>query len=287
MKTIWVCTKHNKEQIVSQVFPLDQFEVHHIDFDTDSLGTFTPEVKRISSQSQTALIKAEKALELSNCDIGIGSEWSFQSLYFGIQTLWVECVSMKIRQSKQIIVWMASQPIQHALSLQLDELPDKKIASIIQSELKQWYAFCIQWSNQSVWHKLKYLITWRRGADIVKWLNNYNQILIHIEKAFSLWYKNITIEHDFRAHHHPERQTLIKKACEDLYQKFTTHCPQCSAIGRWVKEKEYGLPCKVCGTESKDRKSLVYICDECGLRYSEPRIDKQYTDPARCSICNP
>lgn len=284
---IWVCSKHEKKSIIASVFPQDTFQCHTVEFDTDTLGTFTPEKKRRWSQLDAALSKAIKAIELSNCDIGVGSEWSFHSTNLWLTTLCNELIVMRIRESHQPIIWSASWYIKHSISLELSDIPNDNIKQIIISECEQGYRFCIIWNKVKPRKRLEKAILRKRDRHIYKWINDYNILIQHIKSLLEWWYTSVTLEHDFRAMYHEERQVIIKKACIDAYQKYTSHCPQCKGIGRWIDSKNTGLPCELCHMPSRERKEDIYLCRLCGHTHTQKRTDKLYTDPSRCQYCNP
>lgn len=71
-------TKHRKESLVAPILePFLGVRLLHVDgFDTDALGTFTRDVKRVDSQLDTARKKARIGMDLGGTRMGIGSEGS-------------------------------------------------------------------------------------------------------------------------------------------------------------------------------------------------------------------
>jgi len=82
-----IATKHGKEDVITPLLE-EQIGVNSCvsrTLDTDALGTFSGEVERIHSPLETARMKCNMAMDISNCDLAIASEGSFgphPSLYF-------------------------------------------------------------------------------------------------------------------------------------------------------------------------------------------------------------
>ncbi len=82
-----IATKHEKESVIAplleEALGVSCFIIEG--FDTDSWGTFSGEVERKQDPIATARQKCLKAMELSNCELGVASEGSFgahPSLFF-------------------------------------------------------------------------------------------------------------------------------------------------------------------------------------------------------------
>jgi len=74
-----IATKHNKEQVIAPLIEKALGVICFIDedFDTDILGTFTPERVRKLDPISTAREKCLLAMKRTGCDLGIASEGSF------------------------------------------------------------------------------------------------------------------------------------------------------------------------------------------------------------------
>ena len=78
-RTLIIATKHQKEKVIVPLFE-KQFGARckvSINFDTDTLGTFTGEIEREHDALTTLRNKCLMAMELNNCDLGVANEGSF------------------------------------------------------------------------------------------------------------------------------------------------------------------------------------------------------------------
>ena len=87
-----IATKHQKEIVIAPILEKELGVICFIneDFDTDTLGTFTGEIERKLDPISTVREKCIKAMDLSNCDMGVASEGSFgphPSLFFVLTSL--------------------------------------------------------------------------------------------------------------------------------------------------------------------------------------------------------
>jgi len=74
-----IATMHRKELAIAPILEtaLGLRVTVPPDFDSDRFGTFTRDIDRPDSQVQTAILKAERAIELLDIDLAIASEGSF------------------------------------------------------------------------------------------------------------------------------------------------------------------------------------------------------------------
>ncbi|MDO9153157.1 MAG: hypothetical protein Q7U47_05530 [Paludibacter sp.] len=74
-----IATKHEKESIIAPILEKELGVTCFINknFNTDELGTFTGEIERVLDPISTAREKCIRAMNLSNCDLGVASEGSF------------------------------------------------------------------------------------------------------------------------------------------------------------------------------------------------------------------
>ena len=87
----------------------------------------------------------------------------------------------------------------------------------------------------------------------------------------------IIIENDFRAHCSPSRQENIKKAAEKLALRLLNLCPECKAPGWGLVDYKRGLPCQMCGLESKEAAhSEILGCTKCNFRKNGKTIYNYY-----------
>lgn len=77
--SVALLTQHGKEKLIAPILEpsLGCRIVHVTSYDTDQLGTFTGEIKRIENQINTARKKAKIGMSLNSSKIGIASEGAF------------------------------------------------------------------------------------------------------------------------------------------------------------------------------------------------------------------
>ncbi len=274
-RTILIATKHKKEEVVAPMFK-KEFNLNSrvvTNFDTDSLGTFSGEIKRLEDPLTTLRKKCLMSMEMEGADIAVASEGSFGPhpfYYFS--------------------------PIDNELVIFIDKLNG---IEIVASETSMNTNFSGR-NVESFSDVLKFAtdvkfpshgIVLRKDPnsndDIFKGIVTYNDL----KKAYdflSLKYNSVYAETDMRAMYNPSRMLVIEKAFEKLVSKIKSHCPKCDVIGFDVEDVKYGLPCARCGYKTKSVLSHHYLCKHCG--YSEDKLFPNNIiteDPMYCDMCNP
>lgn len=272
---IALLTKHKKER---EIVPLlknflgTTIELFN-SFDTDELGTFTREKKRINTQLETARFKAHKAIELSGFEIGIGSEGSFSSdPYMGMIPWNTEMIVLVDKKNDLEIVGIEQRPFK---SIQ------KKICSI--TELENLLADFDFPNNNIVIRPND-----ENDLDIRKDFQSKNELFEVCRELIRISLDGyVFVENDHRAHRSVARMEAIRYATIDLLMKCHSFCPECNAPGFWVNRGEGGLPCSYCGKISDTFQYIVYKCNKCLFEERRTRGDIHHVDPQYCNRCNP
>lgn len=271
-----IATKHGKEKVISplltkhlKVLP---FTDHHLD--TDSLGTFTGEIKRKMSPSDAAKEKCLLATKLTTCDLAIASEGSFgPHPVYGF-----------IPVNEELLVFMDFKN-----NIQIEQ----KIVSIktnFNSRLISTQKELLEFSKQ-VNFPSHALILRKINPDnkeeIIKGITDKNNLLFHFQKIKDQL-SEIRVETDMRAMYNPTRMKVIKDCAVLLVNKIKSLCPQCNFPGYGVVSSKGGLPCSQCTLPTKSVLSNTYCCKNCS--YTEDKLypNKKITEePTFCDFCNP
>lgn len=304
---IALLTKHGKQDIIAPIMraAFNSEIVHTQQFDTDTLGSFDHAIARTLSPAECALKKAYLACELTNCEQGIGSEGSFNSL-FGMGVIDEECLAFV--DVKRNIAFVASAkeavrlgPIEAS---DIDNLQEQlNMFSSAQSGLVN--------NNQQKW-MLKHSEGWHKGLSSTELLKTVVEWPVYLEP-------------DFRAMHCPARQAVIASAAHNLVIRLQALCPQCSAVnyvpkhvpkhvpkrapnhvpnhaqkhvaehakesaemhvaGHRAEAFQY-LPCELCGQQTTKIVPPHPYCDSCGFA-EQHQSEETSASAFYCHYCNP
>ncbi len=242
-----IATKHKKETVLKPILEraLGVCCVTIDILDTDLFGTFSGEVERKLDPYTTAKKKCTEAMVLSGYDLALSSEGSFGS--------------------HPIVPFL---PVDDELLLLLDKKNDLEIsvtelsthtnyraAEIISREELDAFASQAQFPAHA--------LILKRGRtdlkDMIKGITDQESLLRHFETLFSQQGK-VYVETDMRAMHNPTRMKVIEKAAFKLVEKILNTCPHCQAPGFGVVAAQAGLPCSMCGQETRSALSHLYTC---------------------------
>ena len=273
-KTVAFLTQHGKTQLIGPALEaaLGCVVVRARGYDTDCLGTFSGEIKRLDNQLQTARMKARIGMDLTGASLGIASEGSFVADPFGGWMPWNIEVLVWIDDEHQLeIVGMAQGPARsrHACLRSLSDLeefareagfPEHHLILRPQSELDPRVQ-----KGLCDWHALQQAFTvCQQQAD--------NQLVM--------------AENDHRAFCDPTRQSMIQRAAADLLQKIQSRCPVCQMPGFSITSHATGLPCRACGNGTRLAKSHTWQCHICDHKLEQATRDT-HADARCCDVCNP
>lgn len=274
-RKIVLLTKHKKEEVIKPIF--EKFigsEIVVVDsFDTDTLGTFSREITRPSSQMGTAMLKIEKGMELTGLDIGIASEGSFGNHPY-----------MPIPWNTELVVLYDKKEDFKIYGVY--ESADTNLAHLETDNYEDLLEFA-----EKIGFPQHYLIIRPDNSEsegITKDINSYELLKEAFDKALGESKQaKVFVETDMRAHANPKRMENIKKATEDLIEKLLQLCPQCSAPGFIISDKIRGLPCELCGLPSKLIQKNISQCRKCGFIREEEYPNGPTASAQYCDFCNP
>lgn len=272
-REIALLTQHGKEAILAPV--LDAAlgcRVRRVGgYDTDRLGTFSREIPRAGSQLEAARRKALLGMEIAGLPLGLASEGAFGTDPF-----------------------LGAVPWNTELVVLVDDLHGIEVVGMAQESTRFAHQLTGDWEAarrfaEDAGFPEHHLVVRPAHPDdprIVKGLDNWSALEGAFERARAQSENGLVcLEHDLRAHAHPTRRAVIRKAAEDLRDKLLSCCPDCGAPGYWLTERVPGLPCADCGAPTREARAIVWGCVRCGRR--ERQDSDRLADPGLCDICNP
>ena len=267
-------TQHGKEKIVAPLLePFLECQIFHVaGYDTDQLGTFSGEIKRLDTQIETARKKARTGMQLANLAVGMASEGAFVADPFGGLMPWnIEVVLWIDDEAQFEVIGIAQGP---ARSLQR---PLRKIADLENFAHEAGFPA----------HHLVLRPQSDQDTRMVKGIANWDQLRKAFIDCHALSSNGLVYaENDHRAFCSPTRQEMIVRATHDLMKKFDTTCPACVLPGFSVTGQKSGLLCRTCGNSTKVPISYIMSCQACN-HSEEKQSTQQWADPSQCDVCNP
>lgn len=274
-RDILIVTKHQKEKVIAPVLT-EKLHAKCIvaDYiDTDQLGTFTGEIKRVNDILTTLRKKCLTGLESTNYELAIASEGSFyphpQMWMYSMNEEWL--MLMDIKNNLEITCRVVSLNTNHNAAW----IEDKE-------SLKAF-------AKQAGFPEHGLII--RSGEDNydyqIKGIHEDSILMLEFEKIQQR-YGKIYAETDMRAMHNPKRMEVIEKAANKLVEKILSVCPICGIPGFDATDFKAGLPCEECDYPTQSILSEIYICQHC--HYKTEKIfpkGKTKEDPQYCDQCNP
>jgi hypothetical protein len=273
-----LATMHKKEEVISPL--LEEFGIKikiPSDFNTDIFGTFTRDIKRPGSQIETARLKAEKALEITDEKIAIASEGSFAP----------HPTLPYISSNKEIVIIIDKE---HDLEIIGEEF---SIETNYNSQGIQSIEEAFDFAKNIGFPQHGLIVTLNENSkdicEVFKGITTEEKLIEAVNVALK---KSPTskayIETDMRAMYNPTRMKNIEKATRNLISKISSCCPKCSTPGFTITQRIQGLPCLMCDAPTLLTKSVIYQCKKCGFKQERLFPDGiEFADPGQCIYCNP
>lgn len=268
-------TQHGKERVLGPALEhaLGCRVEHVTGYDTDLLGTFTRDISRAGTQSETARKKASVGMELSGLLLGIASEGSFgPDPYIGMFPWNIE-----------LIVWMDNER-----NLEVVGTGEGKtnFNHLLTGEWAAAQAFARE--VQFPGHHLVVRPDGEDGTYICKGIVSWQDLELAFSRALTRSSNGLVfIETDMRASANPTRMEVIGLAAEDLAHKLRSLCPACGTPGFWRVGRLPGLQCSACGTPTSETRAETFGCLKCPYRDTRDIADTTYAHPSICDYCNP
>jgi len=267
-----ITTQHGKErQFGPALRDRADITLEVATFDTDLLGTFTGTIARTRSPRDTALRKAELAVEITGCPIGLGSEGSFgphPALLFVPSALEI-VVLVDVENDLEIIASLLTPNTNHA-QLAVDEpvVPAEFLSRVGYPE----HALIVTPGGTN-----EPAATAIRDDDALRAALRHS--LNHASTAM--------ITTDLRAHLNPTRQGTLVELADRLVDRLQSSCPACDAPGWGVTTQETGRPCAECDTPTELVAADIWTCASRRCTHTDRRRRDDLADPASCPTCNP
>lgn len=274
-RTLIIATKHHKEKVIAPILEANLEVNCFVDdaFNTDSLGTFSGEVKRELTPLETARKKCLLAMEHSNCDLGVASEGSFgphPSLFFATA-------------DEEFLILIDKKNNFEIIGRELSTETNFGGIDIHTKQELLDFASQVQFPS----HALILKVSKDSHLDMAKGITSQTELLNTFERLKKT-HGSVYVETDMRAMNNPSRMLVIEKVCEKLIETIQSQCPQCQTPGFTVTDTIEGLPCDLCGTPTNSILSLIYQCKKCGYTEEKPNSRGVTTeDPMYCQFCNP
>lgn len=254
------------------------------DVDTDALGTFTGEIRRVGSMRDVAIRKARLGMRASGLRLGIASEGSIgphPAIPFfrvGIE------VMVLVDDLRGLII---------AESLIAEETTYDEIVVASVSELEPFlersgfpeHALVVAPNlTASPWWKLH-----PEKARPRKGVMEYDELIEAVDRALRISEdRRARVVTDLRAHMNPTRMKAIARLATLLAARIASECPRCHAPGFARVAPAGGLPCRVCGKASIVPRGDILRCVACTEEVEDSQLPiNASADPAECPHCNP
>jgi hypothetical protein len=278
-RTAVLATMHQKERVMSPILQLELGVKISVpaNFDTDSFGTFTREVKRLGTQIEAARLKAEKALEIAGETLGFASEGTFGP----------HPAMPYLPANREIVILLDKlndlEIVGESLSAETNY--SHQVVSSFEEALK--FSQKVGFPTHGVVAIVGDAATGK--GEIVKGITTEKQLVDAVSEGLKKSSTGkVNIETDMRAMYNPTRMKNIENATLDLVKKFKQFCPKCDWPGFEIAERKIGLPCELCCFPTQLVRSAIYKCKKCSYTKEAVFPDGRETaDPALCQYCNP
>ena len=270
---IAVGTRHGKEKQFAPAFDavLGARLMTPPDLDTDRFGTFSGEIPRSATPSDTARAKARLAMEVSGLPYGLASEASYGPLP-GAGLQGHEELLVFVDDTRGIDVFVGERTTLvpghgHRIARPAD-LPPALTAGL------PTQALIVRPSAGG------------QSSRIVKGITDLTILNSAITRAAQQSGDGLAlVEPDLRAHHNPSRQLVLRLLADTLARRLATLCPACGTPGFGRVDSQRGLPCRICETPTDEIRTEVHACSRCS--HCVTTAIATTADPAWCPQCNP
>lgn len=274
-RTIALLTQHGKERVIAPVLEAALgCRIERVaDYDTDLLGTFTRDIPRAGTQLGAARTKALLGMELAGSPLGLASEGSFGPDPF----------TGMLRWNVEMLIWIDSER-------ELEVVGVAQGSAVFSHLLTADWDAAESFAGNSKFpdHHMVVRPDGEGDPRIRKGITSWTELEAAFARALEQSASGqVFLETDLRAHANPTRMENIRLAAEDLARRLCSLCPACNAPGFWIMERVAGLPCRECGSPTRETRADVHGCLKCPHRSTLDRTDRQYADAACCDYCNP
>ncbi|MDJ0733627.1 MAG: hypothetical protein QNJ47_05985 [Nostocaceae cyanobacterium] len=274
-----LATMHQKERVIAPIFEKElgiKVTVPE-NFNTDSFGTFTREIKRVGNQIEAGRLKAKKAIEITGATLAIASEGSFAP-HPNIPYL---------ASNREIVIFIDQENDLEIIGEEFSTETNHNHMLVQNIEQALKFAEKVGFPEHGLVVMFEELP--QNSSEIIKGITTEKQLIDAINYVLqNSPHGKAHIETDMRAMYNPTRMQNIAKATQNLVRKINSLCPNCSTPGFDITRIIKGLPCGMCSLPTPLRRSVIYECQKCS--HSQEKLfpdGVKYADPARCLYCNP
>lgn len=272
-RKILIATKHQKEKVITPILEngLGVLSFTSLNFDTDTLGTFTGEIERQNNPITTVRNKCLLAMNLYDCDLGIANEGSFgphpSAFYLPADEEYMIFIDKK--NKLEIVEKILST---HTNFSGIEIKSEEDLIEFAKSVQFPSHALILKIPEKQISYK-----------GICEWetlLTSYYNLLEQSNTVFA--------ETDMRAMFNPSRMKVIEELTNKLLHKIKSLCPKCETPGFGVSSSKSGLPCVICHSPTKSTLSYIYTCQKCNyVEEQKYPHQKHFEDAQFCDVCNP
>lgn len=250
-----------------------EMHVNEVEVDTDILGSFAGEVKRVDGALETAIKKARLGLDATGELLGLASEGSI-----GTDSMLPvpvdEEIIVFVNLEDDYEVWESLRSFDIvARSIRVNGFDD--LHTFLHSADFPHHGLIVSPSDQS--HSLV-----RKGIHDYEILRKSVREISQVSAD-----SHAIISTDLRAHHCPSRRLNIEKAASQLAMRLREQCPSCLTSGWGVVRVIQGLPCAWCTAETRLVREKVFGCVSCDHELGQRNSTSDTADPQWCERCNP
>lgn len=271
-------TMHGKERVigplVSRFLGIDLQLAPGID--TDRFGTFSRDVARTGTPTETARAKIATASDLMpDARVALASEGSFGA----------HPMNPFLSVGREIVML-----VDRAQGLELigqHATLNTNFSNALVGDVESGFAFAagIGFPAQGV-----IVVGCHDGLPapdvaLIKDIATPDQLRAALTKVFGAC-GFAFVETDMRAHRNPHRMRAIKRATIDLIKCARSPCPVCDRPGFVATQKPAGLPCVLCATPTRLPRADLIRCSGCAYQI-ERSVALTHADAAQCDVCNP
>jgi hypothetical protein len=271
-----LATKHGKLPLIAP--PLASAVGLRIDVvavDTDTLGTFTGDIRRQGSPLDTAIAKARIGMRATGCTLGVASEGSIGPDPAMPLVHYDREIVVLVDDRDGIVVW-ESDASWDIVAKSTSVVPDAELGPFLSAARFPEHQLIVR-PNCGAVH------------PIHKGIASLDRLTAAVAECAAAAADGLArVETDLRAHACPSRRAVISRAAERLAGRIAARCPTCGAPGWGRVDVVLGVPCAWCGTEVARPRAEIDGCVACEHRRTRPVVSAEArADPGECPWCNP
>ncbi len=270
--TPWtLVSKHQKDLAIFPILHQNNIlETLVIEADTDGLGTFSGEIPRNLTVTETLEEKCKLGFSNSYHSLFIATEGSFgpHPLFPWVPQHQESFILLDRASSSKFYFHYSSQ---HT-NFQVESIETEQ----------QLVEFCHRIKFPS--HGIILKKTVDEEVEIFKDIFDW-KTLVSVYRTLG---NNVMVESDMRAMNNPTRMANIRIGFSNFLKHLQSECPKCHYPGFSQRKVERGLPCEWCNSPTESILCSILVCDFCQHEVVNRNPNgKIKEDPMYCSNCNP